>query len=298
MRNPFAIYGQDEEDEEDYVPDLSDLIPESPETDEYIEHLQSRPRQDEYKSSFGRKLVGGVLGSLLGTDFGISKAPYRNAMKSWQDEGAGLKEGAEYEGKENVQKRLAGQNIFTQGRAERRLSHDVTKAHKLFMQNEEKIAMMKDDKAKAEAHRVNADEFRKKSFELNKWYKEASMNDKRQRTGMMRQRLDNSNPEKPLDANKQKNIDDQARKSVAADPRFTKFFDAAIGKFRDEDEKGNKIDDTTKLMLEAALAKAKKRVAGLKRSDYEAMAMWAEMNSDMEEEDPMNVDPELLTGDE
>lgn len=338
MRNPFYNPSIDEEEEEkpsglpfglpanlfnmqedtndqgEDIPDLSDLMDNSL-ADEFIAHLRKRPRRKDFKDSTTNKITSALAAGLTGSTLGLPGGKHREAIQDWEDEGYGLKEAATLEGSQNIQRRLGMGSLLSQRRAEKRYLLDVKKARDQFNRDTERTNIMKDDKKKAEQHRLNTEAFKEKVFQATERHKGIQEADRAKRTGMIESRI-GTKQDKPLDANKQAAIDKQAIKTVAADPRFAKWFDPNAngpgqGGFGDilkkgpdgnpTDEVEEEMDEPTKVMLSAALARAKKKIANMKRSDYDVSAMWAELGgADPEDQDPNNEDAEMqyLLGEE
>lgn len=298
MRNPFA-FGADPQKEEDPLAgiNLDDLLGSNEQTDQYTDYLKNRPTHEEHKSSFGRKLGGGLLGAILGTDFGVTNAPYHDALQKWTDKGPGLKEGAAFEQKGNIQKRLGLTGIMTQNRAERRLALDTDKAKRSYDNDMKRISLIEDRVQREKEESKRKEQHWQEMTKNTEAYRAAIIKDRNKRTGLVEQRLNKGAEDKPLDANKQAAIDKQARKVVAADPRFGKWYNKDSDTFDNipaRDGNGNvkidkktgtavleeEMDEPTKMMLQAALVRAKERVAKMHRSNYETDAMWAHLGEE------------------
>lgn len=255
-----------------------------PRTEDYLSHLTERPKHEEYKSSFGRKLGGGLLGALLGTDLGVTNKPYNEALQKWSDAGPGLKEGAQFEQKGLNVRRQRLNDLMRNQRANRDYQRKVDQANA-----EHEIALKRIETIKdANEQKKQELEERRRHFDRMMQYRTErdaqTIPLQARRTSAYEQSVANRT-DKTLSGNEQMAIDKEAQRMVASDPRFAKFYDVKVGGFGDIVEKdpvGNdvidpktkapkikeRMDETTQKMLTRALAVARERVANKKRSQY------------------------------
>jgi len=105
-----ALRPQREEQEPIVIPPVEELsqqydeqFAEGPALSSYREHIQSMPEYEDYKPSFARKLVAGLVGAGLQGERGVNFAqetvnqPYHEAVSRWSMKTAPLRESAQLE---------------------------------------------------------------------------------------------------------------------------------------------------------------------------------------------------------
>jgi len=284
----------DEHNTQDNAPDsgfdISGSMYAQPRTEEYLQHLRDQPKHEDYKSSVGRKIAGTALGMLLGNDFGVTEHPLHEATEKWSDAGAGLKEGAQLEQKDVIQRRLRLADMLRQVRAEANYSAKMSKMnleHKDRIQRLVELGLptlelkkrMADEVAKQHGE-VN--DLRQQTFDEYKYQGRARLGQGQQRLNIAQER---SNRVPPLD---QARVEAFAHKEVAKDPRFAHWYDAKandFGHIYELDNNGNKVMRNGKPsikeempqelvpMLKEALAKEKDKIVTKHRSNYAADTM-------------------------
>lgn len=300
--------GEEDEFDEDIYDD--------PRTDAYLAHLERRPRHEDYKGSKARGVISGILKGLLGGDFGVGDAPHQKALRSWRDEGSGLKEGSDIEQKDLIQRRLRMSDFLKNRREHKKYELSVEKELRRHREFVARLEFMKDDSEKKrliEADR--ADTLRRLAEHKERWelgklaVQQGNLEQNRRRTdayvanagGMGRNN-------RPLPAREQEEITRRAHRMVALDPRFAKWYNPKVGGFTHRyklrpdgspittDKRGNpvepieKMDEATQKMIQEAVAKAEAAVAKRTRSSYNGTPFsFDTLMEDDEEEDDLGL---------
>lgn len=238
---------------EPFIPEPFDLPPErpsmtrnepidddlyaSPATDEYLGNLRERPRHDDFEGSRARRILSGIMKGLLGGDFGVGDAPHQKALRSWRDEGSGLKEGAEIEQKDLVQRRLRQSDVFKQARAKREYELKVVAE---VRRHKELVAKMEHSKDQLHAQQAIAEDKSASTARILEWKKtyesaklaqgDRSLNMQNRRTNAYVADKENDDDDN-ITAPAQKAIRDEAKRRLKNDSRFSKW--------AQEDDKGN-----------------------------------------------------------
>lgn len=271
--------------------DISDAMYAQPRTEEYLQHLRERPVREDYPTSFGRKLGATLLSMITGTpNAAIANPKLNKARELWQDTGAGLKEGAQFEQKDIVQRRLRLADMLRQARAQNNYQAKMLKINNDHMDRMQKIEEL--DKPELERKKLRDQEMSRHYGEMSDLRKQALQEQTyqgRARLAQGQQRLniaqDRASQVSPLD---QARIEKQAHLEVAKDPRFGEWYNSKRDAFGDKielDANGNEVvrngqpsvkeamPDELKPMLQQALAAARDKVSKMHRSNYAAGAM-------------------------
>lgn len=274
---------QQEEEEPNYNFDF-----ETPRTDAYLEHLRQAPRSADSRPNFGRKLAAGLIGAVSGQGNAqaVLNAPYQNKLRDFNESGAGLKEGAEYEQKDLPNRRLSMQAMMSDSRSKRDYLQRVKQATQNYEAKMASVSRLRDkdaqDKAKSEAQNELSERVLQARQEHNRVMEgqgaartkaySTSVNDQHKRL------TDAYSMDAPVKAGEQLQIEKVARHDVARDPRFTPFWNGsgfatqpvdANGKpLKGPDGKPLVMDETTQKLLADALDKAKNRAATRTRRSY------------------------------
>lgn len=274
--------------------DTDDDLYASPATDEYLGNLRERPRHDNFEGSRARRILSGIMKGLLGGDFGIGDAPHQKALRSWRDEGSGLKEGAEIEQKDLIQRRLRQSDIFKQAKAKRDYELKVRQEANDVDQFVKKMEHSKD-----QLHAQQAIAERKavaitRMQEWRKTYESAKLAQGDRSLGMQNRRTNafvDKNKDGRVGGREQEIIHREALRRVRNDPRFEKYWDAETKEFNDifmRDKLGEvklhkkdspdgrvgepvireKMDPKLKEMIAQEIVKQEEIVATRKRSSY------------------------------
>lgn len=243
-------------------------------TEEYLGHLQDRPRYEDHKSSTGRKVGAGILGALLGTDFGLRDAPYNNALRKWSDEGSGLKEGSDIEEKRLIERRRSLKDTMRHDIALKRYQLDVSKAKKTFDTKMAEITSR--EKLGGDRNELE----REKHEETQRYHKELLLfrREMMNKVSIPRAQASvrNADQRGSLSGKQQGDFLEQAYKEVGSDPRFDKWFNRDNNRFNNAVPRNplkpnqdlENISPETKELIQREILRRQQAIANRTRESY------------------------------
>lgn len=261
-------------------------------TEEYLGHLQDRPRYEDHKSSTGRKIGAGILGALLGTDFGIRDAPYNNALRKWSDEGSGLKEGSAIEEKRLIERRRSLKDTMRHDIALKRYQLDVSKAKAAYETKMKEITSR--EKLGGDRNELE----REKHEETQRYHKELLLFRREMMNKVSIPRVQssirNADRRDRLSGKQQGDFMEQAYKEAGTDPRFEKWFNKDKNRFNNmvprnplkPDRDFETISPETKAQIQREILRLQQAIANRTRESY-GDELWDESPFDYSDEEGM-----------